>query len=180
MLTLKGTDITLNTAGKSPTIVSFKQPEFTTTLYACLDIARCNAKRCGVAAYYNNDYHYEIYIGNDDNGRYIGFYKHIHDMGVELERVTINNDDMNSKLLIKIDTDREKYTFSYAISDTANLGARVAYRQIGSGLNAGLSTEGTRTMTFTGTLFSLFAENGDGVFNIGVKLLINPDENYTL
>ena len=44
----------------------------------------------------------------------------------------------------------------------------------------GLSTEGTRTMTFTGTLFSLFAENGDGVFNIGVKLLINPDENYTL
>lgn len=116
----------------------------------------------------------------DDNGRYIGFYKHIHDMGVELERVTINNEDMNSKLLIKIDTDREKYTFSYAISDTANLGARVAYRQIGSGLNAGLSTEGTRTMTFTGTLFSLFAENGDGVFNIGVKLLINPDENYTL
>lgn len=180
VLTLKGTDITLNTAGKSPTIVSFKQPEFTTALYACLDIARCNAKRCGVAAYYNNDYHYEIYIGNDDNGRYIGFYKHIHDMGVELERVTINNDDMNSKLLIKIDTDREKYTFSYAISDTANLGARVAYRQIGSGLNAGLSTEGTRTMTFTGTLFSLFAENGDGVFNIGVKLLINPDENYTL
>ncbi len=56
----------------------------------------------------------------------------------------------------------------------------MAYRQIGSGLNAGLSTEGTRTMTFTGTLFSLFAENGDGVFNIGVKLLINPDENYTL
>ena len=151
-----------------------------TTLYACLDIARCNAKRCGVAAYYNNDYHYEIYIGNDDNGRYIGFYKHIHDMGVELERIPINNEDLNSKLLIKIDTDREKYTFSYAIADTANLGARVAYRQIGSGLNAGLITEGTRTMTFTGTLFSLFAENGDGVFNIGVKLLINPDENYTL
>ena len=51
VLTLKGTDITLNTAGKSPTIVSFKQPEFTTTLYACLDIARCNAKmmwRCGI------------------------------------------------------------------------------------------------------------------------------------
>ena len=82
--------------------------------------------------------------------------------------------------MIKIDSDSELYTFSYAIADTANLGARVAYRQIGSGLNVGLSTEGTLTMTFTGTLFSLFAENGDGVFNIGVKLLINPDENYTL
>ena len=50
VLTLKGTDITLNTAGKSPTIVSFKQPEFTTTLYACLDIARCNAPRLAVSA----------------------------------------------------------------------------------------------------------------------------------
>ena len=85
---------------------------------------------------------------------------------------------MNSKLLIKIDTDREKYTFSYAIADTANLGARVAYRQIGSGLNAGLSTEGTRTMTFTGTLFSLFAENGDGVFNIGNSFKLNTHIVY--
>ena len=47
-------------------------------------------------------------------------------------------------------------------------------------LNAGLSTEGTRTMTFTGTLFSLFAEDGDGVFDTGVQLSINPDEDYKL
>ena len=74
----------------------------------------------------------------------------------------------------------EKYTFSYALSDTTDVNARIAYKQIGSGLNAGLSTEGTRTMTFTGTLFSLFAEDGDGVFESGVWLDINPDENYKL
>lgn len=179
-LTLTGTDITLNEPGKSPTILSFKQPEFTTTLTACLNIDKSDAGRAGVAAYYNNDYHYEIYIGNDENGKYIGFYKHIHDMGAELAHIPVTDGDNGSHLLVKIDTDREKYTFSYALSDTPNLNARIAYKTIGSGLNAGLSTEGTRTMTFTGTLFSLFAENGLGTFENGVQLVINPDENYKL
>jgi len=35
-------------------------------------------------------------------------------------------------------------------------------------------------MTFTGTLFSLFCENGTGVFLDTIELEINPDENYTL
>lgn len=179
-LTLTGTDITLNEPGKSPTILSFKQPEFTTTLTAAMSIKDSDARRCGIAAYYNNDYHYEIYIGNDDNGKYIGFYKHIHDMGAELSHIPVSREDYNLHLLVRIDTDREGYTFSYAIADTVNPGARIAYEKIGSGLNAGLSTEGTRTMTFTGTLFSLFAENGHGVFENGVSLAINPDENYTL
>lgn len=179
-LTLTGTDITLNEPGKSPTILSFKQPEFTTTLTACLNIDKSDAGRAGVAAYYNNDYHYEIYIGNDESGKYIGFYKHIHDMGAELAHIPVTDGDNSSHLLVKIDTDREKYTFSYALSDTPNLNARIAYKTIGSGLNAGLSTEGTRTMTFTGTLFSLFAENGLGTFENGVQLVINPDENYKL
>lgn len=179
-LTLTGTDITLNEPGKSPTILSFKQPEFTTTLTAAMSIKDSDARRCGIAAYYNNDYHYEIYIGNDDNGKYIGFYKHIHDMGAELARIPVSREDYNLHLLVRIDTDREGYTFSYAIADTVNPGARISYKKIGSGLNAGLSTEGTRTMTFTGTLFSLFAENGHGVFENGVSLAINPDENYTL
>lgn len=179
-LTLTGTDITLNEPGKSPTILSFKQPEFTTTLTAAMSIKDSDARRCGIAAYYNNDYHYEIYIGNDDYGKYIGFYKHIHDMGAELAHIPVCREDYNLHLLVRIDTDREGYTFSYAIADTVNPGARIAYEKIGSGLNAGLSTEGTRTMTFTGTLFSLFAENGHGVFENGVSLAINPDENYTL
>ena len=94
-----------------------------------VDIGATTAKRAGIAAYYNNDYHYEIYIGNDDNGKYIGFYKHIHDMGAELIHIPVSKDEENMKLLVKIDTDREKYTFSYAIADTDNLNARVAFRQ---------------------------------------------------
>lgn len=183
-LTLKGTNISLNEPGKSPTVLSFKQPEFTTTLTAAMNIAGTNARRSGIAAYYNNDYHYEIYIGSDSHGKYIGFYKHIHDMGAELARIPLdsidNNSEKNAYVLFRIDTDREGYTFSYAVTDTCNTNARVAFQPIGSGLNAGLSTEGTRTMTFTGTLFSLFAEEGDGVFENMVDLIINPDVDYKL
>ncbi|MDO5402806.1 MAG: family 43 glycosylhydrolase [Eubacteriales bacterium] len=180
-LTLKGTDISLNEPGKSPTILSFKQPEFTTTLTAVMNPAKTSARRSGIAAYYNNDYHYEIYIGNDSDGKYIGFYKHIHDMGAELSRIPLNIESDNPAYVIfKIDTDREGYTFSYAIADTCSASAKTAFRQIGFGLNAGLSTEGTRTMTFTGTLFSLFAEAGDGVFENTIDVVINPDVDYNL
>jgi alpha-N-arabinofuranosidase len=54
------------------------------------------------------------------------------------------------------------------------------FTEVGSGLNAGLSTEGTRAMTFTGTLFSAFSEKGKGVFKEKITLKINPDVDYTL
>ena len=35
---------------------------------------------------------------------------------------------------------------------------------MGSGATAGLCTEGTMTMTFTGTLYALYCEDGEAVF----------------
>ncbi len=175
-LTLIGTEKTINEPGTSPTILSFKQPEFTTTLCVQMDLKGTEARRAGVAAYYNNDYHYEIYVGNDSQGKYIGFYKHIHDMGVELVRIPVTEEA--DTVLFKVDTDREKYTFSYALESDGSVIKE--YEAVGSGLNAGLSTEGTRTMTFTGTLFSLFSESGAGIFKKEVTLKINPDVDYKL
>lgn len=160
-LLLKGTNLTLDTAGVSPTIVSFRQPEFCTTVLAKLSLKESDAARTGISAYYNNEYHYDIYVGNDENGKYIGFYKHIHDMGVELVRVAVPEKCENVRF--QIVSDREKYRFSYAFDDEA-------FVEIGSGLNAGLSTEGTCTMTFTGTLYAVFAENGNGKFLEGVRM----------
>ena len=180
-LKLIGTDITINEPGASPTIMSFKQPQFTTTVTAKLILPETNARRCGIAAYYNNDYHYEIYVGNDSDGQYVGFYKHIHDMGVELVRIPISSENNDSVVIFRIDTDREKYTFSYALTkDVSTPRNEPAYITVGSGLNAGLSTEGTKTMTFTGTLFSLFSEKGTGTFADKVELTINPDVDYKL
>ena len=42
---------------------------------------------------------------------------------------------------------------------------------MGKGLVAGLATEGTRTMTFTGTYLAMFAERGRGYFKeLNVKV----------
>lgn len=188
ILKLIGTAVSLNEPGASPTILSFPQPQFTTTVTAKILLAGTTARRCGLAAYYNNDYHYEIYVGNiekEDGSftKYVGFYKHIHDIGVELAQIELPaKPDGPDILLVKIDTDREKYTFSYALADSKDpegIGVP-SYTEIGQGLNAGLSTEGTRSMTFTGTLFSLFCENGTGVFSDGVTLTVNPDTDYKL
>ncbi len=160
-LLLKGTSLTLDTAGVSPTIVSFRQPEFCTRVFAKLSLNESDAARAGISAYYNNEYHYDIYVGNDEQGQYIGFYKHIHDMGVELSRVCVPQKSENVRF--EIVSDREKYRFFYAFDEED-------FVEIGSGLNAGLSTEGTCTMTFTGTLYAVFAEKGNGKFLDGVQM----------
>lgn len=174
---LNGSPITINEPGASPVILSIPQPQFTTTLQTSLSIEQSDAARCGICAYYNNDYHYDIYIGNDNGQKFIGFYKHIHDLGVELKRIPLPA-TCKGKVDFKIITDRVNYQFYYRISTEGM--ADSTYILIGAGDNAGLSTEGTRTMTFTGTLFSLFAENGTGVFLDQIELKINPDVNYKL
>lgn len=75
-------------------------------------------------------------------------------MTVELARKPVRE---AGTLRLFIDSDREKYTFSYQEEG----GEKTV---LGSGHNAGLSTEGTKTMTFTGTMFAMFAESGNGVF----------------
>jgi xylan 1,4-beta-xylosidase len=160
-LTLIGTKVTINEPGTSPTIMSIRQPAFVTTFTAVLEAAKTTAKRAGIAAYYNNDYHYDIYLCSESDQTYIGFYKHIHDMGVELLRVPLKT---KGNVILKIETDREKYSFSYKEDTDSD------FTFVGSGSNAGLSTEGTMTMTFTGTLFSIFAEEGTAVFKDKIEL----------
>ncbi len=162
-LTLIGTDITIDQPGASPTMMSIRQPAFETTFTVTLDVSKTTAKRAGISAYYNNDYHYDIYLLTENNKRYIGFYKHIHDMGVELSRVPINN---KGNITLKIETNTEKYSFSYKEKTND------AFTLVGSGSNAGLCTEGTMTMTFTGTLFSIFAEEGPAVFIDKIELYV--------
>lgn len=52
---------------------------------------------------------------------------------------------------------QETYYFSYALQDKTE-------RFLGDGLAVGLCTEGTRTMTFTGTYIGMFAELGTASF----------------
>lgn len=164
-LLLKGHEISLNEAGASPTIISFRQPDFETCVTAVIDLESLTAERAGISAYYNNDYHYDIYVGIKEGKRQVGFYKHIHDMGVVLKEIELSEDAKQFEC--KIVTDRTAYTFFYKTE------LEEEWIQIGSGLNAGLCTEGTHTMTFTGTLFAVFAEQGDAEFINGIDMKVN-------
>lgn len=164
-LKLIGTGVTINEPGASPTVISFRQPDFDTTVTASICLEGLTAERAGLSAYYNNDYHYDIYVGKKDGVCKVGFFKHIHDMGVILEEKELPKDA--SHIFFQIRTDREKYAFYYRTEEGQD------WMFLGSGLNAGLCTEGTYTMTFTGTLFALFAENGEAYFTKGIQMDVN-------
>ncbi len=62
-----------------------------------------------------------------------------------------------------MEADKGKYYFYYTVN-----GEKEVF--LGRGLTAGLSTEGTVPMSFTGTYLALFAENGDARFkNFSIK-----------
>lgn len=65
-LTLKGTEITISEPGTSPTVLSTQQKAFCTHVEARMDASGSDARRTGISAYYNNDYHYDIYISTDE------------------------------------------------------------------------------------------------------------------
>ena len=68
------------------------------------------------------------------------------------------------EIRIAIKSDKKSYRYIY----TENAGGMF---ELGKGLVAGLATEGTRTMTFTGTYLAMFAERGRGYFKeLNVKV----------
>ena len=165
-LILIGTKVTINEAGASPTILNLRQPDFDTVVTTWIRAEACTAKRCGISAYYNNDYHYDLYLGKENGETYIGFYKHIHDFGMEITRISIQE---KGTLQLQIRTNREGYWFFYKKE------GEIEFTRIGFGHIAGLCTEGTMSMTFTGTLFSLFCEDGIGVFEKGFEMKAAKD-----
>ena len=70
----------------------------------------------------------------------------------------------SGEIRLAIKSDKKWYRFLY--TDKAG-----GMFELGKGLVAGLATEGTRTMTFTGTYLAMFAERGRGYFKeLNVKV----------
>lgn len=70
----------------------------------------------------------------------------------------------SGEIRLAIKSDKKWYRFLY--TDKAG-----EMFELGKGLVAGLATEGTRTMTFTGTYLAMFAERGRGYFKeLNVKV----------
>lgn len=154
-LTLTGTEVTLNELD-TPTMLLVRQREFQADAKVTVTPLRLqNRARIGLAAYYSNDYHYEIYC-TEKNGKYrVCLSRRIHD----LEAVTAEHELSDTvPVQLRILADKESYRFYYrCVGDDA-------YTYLGCGDTAGLCTEITRTMSFTGVYFGMFAEAGNGEF----------------
>lgn len=163
-LLLKGTQITLNDQD-SPTWVGVRQKGFDTiTTLRLRPLGQVQGMRVGLSAYYNHDYHYEIYLTRELDRWKVCLAKHVHDIFAVTSQMETEL-SADGSLWLRIVTDRENYTFLFS-TDGEN------YVKLGTGLTVGLCTESTRTMTFTGTYLAMFAERADAeVSGFEIKVL---------
>jgi Beta-xylosidase len=108
----------------------------------------------GITTYYNTKYHYELSICQDAEGAYIRLSATVHGMECMIlnERIPLVGP---VELLVK--TDDDFYTFYYRIKDDWIMAGKV--------VTAGLCTESTATMTFTGVYLGVFASNATAQFD---------------
>lgn len=179
-LILKGTNVTLSRVA-SPTWIGIRQKGFETVTTVKVALPEgADGMRVGLTAFYNDSYHYEIFVTRHQSQLQVCLAKQIHDMYAVTASAELMTEDIISSstdnvrktvqnIVLKLITDKENYRFYYSL-DEEN------FTFLGSGLTVGLCTEGTRTMTFTGTYIALFAENGEGIFSdFNNKVLDDPE-----
>lgn len=126
-----------------PPAILQRQKEFN---IECTTDVRITEVSCfsGLTIYYNNEYHCEYGIQNEELKIRITVH------GYTSEQVLLKNVDRTTKL--KIEADQHYYYFIFEDQCLFKYSS------------AGFSTEQTRTMTFTGVMIGLFCENGIGHF----------------
>jgi alpha-N-arabinofuranosidase len=156
MLTIRGGEA-LSTPCGNPAFVGLRQDAFETK--AEVTLIPPEKGRAGISAFYNENYHYDLFVERDGLGGklQVALRKQIHDLEAEVYRETIPD---CARISFLVRTDREWYRFGYRVGDGDDAG----WTQAGKGSTAGLSTEGTMMMTFTGVYLGLFAEAGEGRF----------------
>lgn len=154
-LLLTGTGVTLSDQD-SPTLQMVRQRGFDCVAEAEIGVKQLGqGGRIGLTAFYNHCYHYEIYLTRSAEAWQICLGKQIHDLAAVTARANLEAGD---RIRLRIVTSRQSYQFYFSPGD------REDYIYLGGGDTAGLCTETTRTMTFTGVYLGMFAENGIGVF----------------
>ena len=118
-------------------------------------------QRSGITAFYNSDYHYDIFVTKNTNGYEICLRKRVADIDVVVASHPI---DYKNSIRFKITSDAEWYTFLYEKDGE--------FVELGRGKTTLLATEITHPMTFTGTFLGIFTEQGDiSVTNVKVREL---------
>lgn len=137
-----------------PTFLGVRQKEF--EIRACTKVFAdtfAEDSKVGLTAFYNKDYHYEIYVTKESGIYYAVLSKKVHDIEYVAQKVEIN---YCGSIEFQIETGMQDYIFSCRLKDD--------WITIGTGKTAGLCTEGTMTTTFTGTYLGIFASNAEAYF----------------
>lgn len=161
-LRLRGTELTLNDQD-SPSFLGIRQWEFSVRAEVRFSVESLQeGGRIGITAFYNEDYHYEIYVTKKSGRYYICTAKKVHDILAESEGMELKSCEFQSSepeglqdITLRIIADRQAYSFCY-------VDRKGKEWLCGKGMTAGLSTEQTWKMSFTGVMLGMFAENGIG------------------
>lgn len=128
-----------------PTLLAIRQTEFCSLFQAKIDLASLTG-RAGICAWYNDDYNYKIEL----TGNKASLIMTIHSISATISTIELKKQEKPLLLTIKSD---ENYYYFYVNDE---LLGKLSY--------AGLCTEGTMYMTFTGTLLGLYAKDGSATF----------------
>ena len=157
-LTLIGGDDGLSTHLAHPTMVALRQEEFDMEVTAQLEGEIQGGQRSGICAFYNTDYHYDIYITKRGNAHSVCLRKRVADIDVVVASCPVEYD---GSITLKIVSSEDWYTFLYEQNGE--------FVELGRGTTALLCTE-TNGRSFTGTFFGVFTEQGDiDVKNVTVR-----------
>jgi len=148
-LVIEGSCETLNDC--APSFIGIRQKEFkmSAKVTVSADFSNENAK-AGITAYYSKENHYDFYLQKENGKLYAVLSRKIMDLEAVTGRIYLGEEQNEATL--QIQTSESEYIFSV-------VGNNGAVTVVGSGCTAGLCTEGTRTMTFTGTFIGLFAND---------------------
>lgn len=149
------TGVSLSTRTKSPAFLGIRQKEFCSGAECVVLNHFTPGQKTGITAYYNDSYHYDLYLEKSDTGYQVCLRRQVHD----LEVITSQPIEKEFKQMhLKIVADRNFYTFLYGTDGTA-------CTTLGKGMTAGLCSEGTYSLTFVGTYLGMFTECGIGHFD---------------
>lgn len=154
-LVLSGGEAGLSDPLAAPAFVGRPQQSFDCLFEAAVDFDPASEKsEAGITAYYDDSYHYEAFITRHAGSRVIVLRKHVHDIEVAVATVAIPD---TGCVRLSVDANRERYRFSYSCNDVGG--------ELGLGMTAGLCSEGTWRMSFTGVFFGLFCVQGKAFFH---------------
>ena len=153
-LTLAG-NVSLSDPRQSPAFCGVRQREHAQVVTTELKGELEEGQRAGLAAYYNANYHYEIYLRRKNACYFVGMTRRTHDWE---EEVFFRQIEYLGELQLKISADERFYHFYYASEDGA-------WEEAGQAAVAGLCTEGTAGNTYTGVFLGLFTVGGQARFS---------------